>query len=430
MIEKAFLRKNSLLITNLKTFRFLQKNKTVRNFATKFVRSKPHINMGTIGHVDHGKTTLTAAITKYLSKKKQAEFKAYKDIDSAPEEKNRGITINASYIEYETDKYHVSHVDCPGHADYIKNMISGASNMDGTILIVSASDGVMPQTREHIILSKQVGVKSIVVFINKCDLEEAKDEEILELVEMEIRDLLDEYKYDGQNVKIVRGSALEALREETPSAIGSESIKTLLEEVDNTVTPPPKDMEQKFLMRVDKNYSISGRGTVCSGRVERGIIKAGDEVEIVGSRGGSKKVTCTEVQTFKKVLDQGEPGDNVGLLLRGVKREDVDRGFAICSPGSMQAKSEFEAEVYVLKKEEGGRTKPFFKNYQPVFFFGTSSISGSLSLPEGVEMVMPGDRVTLGCKLLSPSVIYDKLRFVMREGKNTVGIGVITKIKA
>jgi len=414
----------------------LYKNKQILSFSTpfrhfateKFVRDKPHVNIGTIGHVDHGKTTLTAAITRYLSNKKLANYKKYDEIDSAPEEKNRGITINASFIEYQTDKKHYSHVDCPGHADYIKNMINGVSNMDGSILLVSASDGVMPQTREHIILAKQVGVKNIVVFLNKCDMDDAQDEEILELVEMEIRDLLNEYKYNGKETPIIRGSALLALTEKTPSELGIKAIERLMDKVDKHIPPPPRQLDQKFLLRVDNTYSILGRGTVCSGRVERGTIRGGDEVEILGKSAEPRKVVCTEVQTFKKVLDRGEPGDNVGLLLRGVKREELARGQVICAPGSQKNNTRFKAELYALSADEGGRKKPFFSNYQPVFFFGTTSVAGSLKFPKGLEMVVPGDRVSLECKLMAPTVLYDKIRFVVREGQHTVGIGVVTEV--
>jgi len=398
-----------------------------RSFATKFIRDKPHINVGTIGHVDHGKTTLTAAITKFLSEKNKSKFMKYDEIDRAPEERNRGITINASYIEYETDKKHYSHVDCPGHADYIKNMINGASNMDGSILLVSATDGVMPQTREHIILAKQVGVKNLVVFLNKCDMEEAQDEEILDLVEMEIRELLDEYKYDGKKTPIIRGSALLALNETEPSEMGKKSIEKLISTIDEHLKVPERDLKDVFLLRIEKNYSIAGRGTVVSGRVEKGIVKSGDEVELLGIK-EPRKAICTEVQTFNKVLDQGEAGDNIGILLRGIKREDVIRGMVAATPGVHKAYKKFKTEVYALTAEEGGRKKPFFSNYQPVFFFGTTSVCGKIKLPKGVEMVMPGDRVTLECDLLFNSVIYDKLSFIIREGQNTVGVGIVTEV--
>ena len=352
-----------------------------------FNRSKPHVNIGTIGHVDHGKTTLTAAITDYLSKSGKAEKRAYDDIDGAPEEKERGITINTAHVEYETEKRHYAHVDCPGHADYVKNMITGAAQMDGAILVVSASDGPMPQTREHILLAKQVGVPSLVVFLNKVD--QVEDEELLELVEMEVRELLSSYDFDGDNIPVIKGSALKSL-EGDDSEIGGQSIKALMDAVDDYIPEPKRPIDQDFLMPVEDVFSISGRGTVVTGRIERGVVKVGEEIEIVGIK-ETQKTTCTGIEMFRKLLDEGMAGDNAGVLLRGTKREEVERGQVLCKPGSITPHTSFEAEVYVLTKEEGGRHTPFFKNYRPQFYFRTTDVTGSVTLPEGTEMVMPGD---------------------------------------
>jgi elongation factor Tu len=389
-----------------------------------FERTKPHVNIGTIGHVDHGKTTLTAAITSYLSKTGQAEKRGYDQIDGAPEEKERGITINTAHVEYETDARHYAHVDCPGHADYVKNMITGAAQMDGAILVVSAADGPMPQTREHILLAKQVGVPSLVVFLNKVD--QVEDEELLDLVEMEVRELLSSYDFPGDDIPIIKGSALKAL-EEDPSDIGEESIKALMAAVDSYIPEPTRPVDQPFLMPIEDVFTISGRGTVVTGRIERGIIKVNEEVEIVGIR-DTQKTTCTGIEMFRKLLDEGRAGDNAGILLRGTKREDVERGQVLCKTGSITPHTKFEAEIYVLSKEEGGRHTPFFKNYRPQFYFRTTDVTGAVELPEGVEMVMPGDNVKLIAELIAPIAMEEGLRFAIREGGRTVGAGVVSKI--
>jgi len=392
----------------------------------KFERNKPHVNVGTIGHIDHGKTTLTAAITKVLSESGSgaANYTAYDQIDKAPEEKARGITIATAHVEYQTASRHYAHVDCPGHADYIKNMITGAAQMDGAILVVSAADGPMPQTKEHILLAKQVGVPAIVVFLNKCDM--VDDEELIELVELEVRELLSKYNFDGDNTPIIRGSALGAINGE---AKWVESIMKLMDAVDSYIPQPKRDVEKPFLMPVEDVFSISGRGTVVTGRVERGVIKVGEEVEIVGFR-DAQKTTCTGVEMFKKLLDQGEAGDNVGILLRGTKREDVQRGQVLAKPGSITPHTKFEAEVYVLTKDEGGRHTPFFKNYRPQFYFRTTDVTGEVTLPQGTEMVMPGDNIKLTIELVSPVAMDEGLRFAIREGGRTVGAGVVSKILA
>ncbi len=382
--------------------------------------------MGTIGHVDHGKTTLTAAITTVLSNKFGGEAKAYDQIDAAPEEKARGITINTAHVEYETEKRHYAHVDCPGHADYVKNMITGAAQMDGAILVVSASDGPMPQTREHILLARQVGVPYIIVYLNKCDLVE--DEELLELVEMEVRELLSNYDFPGDDIPIIKGSARMAL-EGDKGPMGEESILKLADTLDSYIPTPERAIDQPFLMPVEDVFSISGRGTVVTGRVERGVIKVGDEVEIVGIR-PTQKTTCTGVEMFRKLLDQGEAGDNVGILLRGTKREDVERGQVLAKPGTITPHTEFQAEVYVLTKEEGGRHTPFFKGYRPQFYFRTTDVTGTIQLPEGVEMVMPGDNIRMDVTLIAPIAMEEGLRFAIREGGHTVGAGVVSKIEA
>jgi len=389
-----------------------------------FNRNKPHVNIGTIGHVDHGKTTLTAAITHYLSNSGLAEKRNYDDIDGAPEEKERGITINTAHVEYETGKRHYAHVDCPGHADYVKNMITGAAQMDGGILVVSASDGPMPQTREHILLAKQVGVPSLVVFLNKVD--QVEDEELLELVEMEVRELLSSYDFDGDNIPVIKGSALKSL-EGDESEIGSQSIKALMDAVDEHITEPERAINQSFLMPVEDVFSISGRGTVVTGRIERGVVKVGEEIEIVGIN-DTQKTICTGIEMFRKLLDKGMAGDNAGILLRGTKREDVERGQVLCKPGSITPHTEFEAEVYVLTKEEGGRHTPFFKNYRPQFYFRTTDVTGSVTLPEGTEMVMPGDNVKITVELIAPIAMEEGLRFAIREGGRTVGAGVVSKV--
>ena len=386
----------------------------------KFERTKPHVNVGTIGHVDHGKTTLTAAITKYFG----AAIK-YDEIDKAPEEKERGITINSAHVEYETEKRHYAHVDCPGHADYVKNMITGAAQMDGAILVVSAVDGPMPQTREHILLAKQVGIKTLVVFLNKVDMIE--DEELLELVEMEIRELLTQYGFDGDNVIIIKGSALKALSEEGTD-LGEKAIRSLMEAVDKEVPMPQRDIEKPFLMPVEDVFSISGRGTVATGRIEQGKVKVGEEIEIVGIRDESKKTTCTGVEMFKKSLDEGLAGDNAGILLRGVGKEDIERGQVLAKPGSITPHVKFKAEVYVLKKEEGGRHTPFFKNYRPQFYFRTTDVTGAVELKEGVEMVMPGDNTEIVVELIAPIAMDKELKFAIREGGKTVGAGVVTEV--
>ncbi|WP_281951956.1 elongation factor Tu [Nitrosophilus kaiyonis] len=393
----------------------------------KFVKTKPHVNIGTIGHVDHGKTTLTAAITAVLAEKGYAEKRDYDQIDNAPEERERGITIATSHVEYETDKRHYAHVDCPGHADYVKNMITGAAQMDGAILVVSAADGPMPQTREHILLARQVGVPYIVVFLNKEDM--VDDPELLELVEMEVRELLNEYDFPGDDVPVIAGSALKALEEAKEGKIGpwSEKILKLMEAVDEYIPTPERDIDKPFLMPIEDVFSISGRGTVVTGRIERGIVKVGDEVEIVGIR-PTQKTTVTGVEMFRKELDQGEAGDNVGVLLRGTKKEDVERGMVLCQPGSITPHTKFEAEVYVLTKEEGGRHTPFFSGYRPQFYVRTTDVTGSVILPEGTEMVMPGDNVKITAELIAPIALEEGTRFAIREGGRTVGAGVVTKI--
>jgi elongation factor Tu len=390
----------------------------------KFLRSKPHCNIGTIGHVDHGKTTLTAAITKVLSETGGAVFKAYDQIDGAPEERARGITISTAHVEYETANRHYAHVDCPGHADYVKNMITGAAQMDGAILVVSAADGPMPQTREHILLARQVGVPAIVVFMNKVD--QVDDPELLELVELEIRELLSSYDFPGDDIPVVKGSALCALEGRDPER-GSAAIKELMAEVDRYIPQPERAIDKPFLMPVEDVFSISGRGTVVTGRIESGVIKVGEEVAIVGVRDTTKTIV-TGVEMFRKLLDQGEAGDNVGLLLRGTKREDVERGQVLAKPGSITPHTKFEGEVYILTKEEGGRHTPFFKNYRPQFYFRTTDVTGTVELPEGVEMVMPGDNVKVVVELIAPIAMEEGLRFAIREGGRTVGAGVVAKI--
>ncbi|MCP4289260.1 MAG: elongation factor Tu, partial [Gammaproteobacteria bacterium] len=390
----------------------------------KFERTKPHVNVGTIGHVDHGKTTLTAAITKVMAEARGGEFKDYADIDNAPEERERGITIATAHVEYESDERHYAHVDCPGHADYVKNMITGAAQMDGAILVCSAADGPMPQTREHILLSRQVGVPYILVYMNKADM--VDDEELLELVEMEIRELLDMYEFPGDDTPIVIGSALKALEGDT-SEIGAPSILKLVEEMDKYIPTPERDTDKEFLMPIEDVFSISGRGTVVTGRIERGIVHVGDEIEIVGIK-ETTKTTCTGVEMFRKLLDQGEAGDNVGVLLRGTKREEVERGQVLAKPGSINPHTAFEAEIYVLSKDEGGRHTPFFNNYRPQFYFRTTDVTGACDLPEGVEMVMPGDNVKMTVQLIAPIAMEEGLRFAIREGGRTVGAGVVAKI--
>jgi len=390
----------------------------------KFERKKPHVNVGTIGHVDHGKTTLTAALTKVLSAKYGGESMAFDQIDKAPEEKARGITIATSHVEYESDARHYAHVDCPGHADYVKNMITGAAQMDGAILVVSAADGPMPQTREHILLARQVGVPYIVVYLNKADM--VDDPELLELVEMEVRELLDSYQFPGDTTPIVIGSALKAL-EGDQSEIGEPSIIKLVEELDRYIPVPERPKDKPFLMPIEDVFSISGRGTVVTGRVERGVIKVGEEIEIVGLQ-PTQKTTCTGVEMFRKLLDQGEAGDNVGVLLRGTKREEVERGQVLCKPGSITPHTKFEAEVYVLSKDEGGRHTPFFNGYRPQFYFRTTDVTGAVDLPEGTEMVMPGDNVKVTVSLIAPIAMEEGLRFAIREGGRTVGAGVVSKV--
>ena len=386
----------------------------------KFERTKPHVNIGTIGHVDHGKTTLTAAITKYFS----SDFQSYDSIDAAPEEKARGITISTAHVEYETQARHYAHVDCPGHADYVKNMITGAAQMDGAILVVSAADGPMPQTREHILLGRQVGIPFMVVYMNKVD--QVDDEELLELVEMEIRELLEKYEYPGDDIPIIRGSALAAM-EGRDAEIGEASIRALLEAVDAYIPTPARAIDQPFLMPVEDVFSISGRGTVATGRVERGVVNVGDPIEIVGIR-DTKTTTCTGVEMFRKLLDRGEAGDNIGALLRGVDRDGVERGQVLCKPGSVNPHTKFEAEVYILTKDEGGRHTPFFANYRPQFYFRTTDVTGTVELPSGTEMVMPGDNLSFVVELIAPIAMEDGLRFAIREGGRTVGSGVVSKI--
>ncbi len=390
----------------------------------KFERTKPHVNVGTIGHVDHGKTTLTAAITKVMAAKHGGEVKAFDQIDNAPEERERGITIATAHVEYESDKRHYAHVDCPGHADYVKNMITGAAQMDGAVLVVSAADGPMPQTREHILLARQVGVPYIVVYLNKADM--VDDAELLELVEMEVRELLDSYEFPGDDTPIVTGSALKALEGDT-GELGTESILKLIEAMDSYIPQPERDVDQPFLMPIEDVFSISGRGTVVTGRVERGKVKVGEEVEIVGIK-DTTKTTCTGVEMFRKLLDEGQAGDNIGVLLRGTKRDDVERGQVLAHPGTITPHTQFEAEVYVLSKEEGGRHTPFFNGYRPQFYFRTTDITGSVDLPEGVEMVMPGDNVKVTVSLIAPIAMEEGLRFAVREGGRTVGAGVVSKI--
>ena len=391
----------------------------------KFERTKPHVNIGTIGHIDHGKTTLTAAITKHLATKGMAEYVAYDQIDKAPEEKERGITINTAHVEYQTAQRHYAHIDCPGHADYIKNMITGAAQMDGTILVVAASDGPMPQTREHVLLAKQVNVPAIVVFLNKVD--QVDDPELLELVELELRELLSSYDFPGDEVPIIRGSALKAMETDDSNSPDAKCIFELMDAVDAYIPEPVREIDKPFLMPVEDVFTISGRGTVVTGRAERGIIKTGDEVEIIGIRPTIKTV-CTGVEMFRKTLDEGRAGDNIGVLLRGTKREEVERGQVVAKPGSITPHTHFMSEVYVLKKEEGGRHTPFFTGYRPQFYFRTTDITGDIKLPDGVEMVMPGDNITMEVKLIHPIAMEEGLRFAIREGGRTVGAGVIVKV--
>ena len=392
----------------------------------KFDRSKPHVNIGTIGHVDHGKTTLTAAITKVMADAGRADFSAYDQIDKAPEERERGITISTAHVEYETENRHYAHVDCPGHADYVKNMITGAAQMDGAILVVNAADGPMPQTREHILLARQVGVPALVVYLNKVD--QVDDAELLELVELEIRELLTSYEFPGDDIPIIKGSALAAL-EGRDEEIGVNSINALMAEVDKYIPQPERPKDQPFLMPIEDVFSISGRGTVVTGRVERGVVKVGEEIEIVGLK-DTTKTTCTGVEMFRKLLDQGEAGDNVGVLLRGTKREEVERGQVLSAPGSIKPFKKFKAEAYVLTKEEGGRHTPFFSNYRPQFYFRTTDVTGSVELPSGTEMVMPGDNIAMTVELIQPIAMDEGLRFAIREGGRTVGAGVVSSIEA
>jgi elongation factor Tu len=392
----------------------------------KFERTKPHCNIGTIGHVDHGKTTLTAAITKILAESGKAQFTSYDQIDKAPEEKARGITINTAHVEYETDKRHYAHVDCPGHADYVKNMITGAAQMDGAIIVVSAADGPMPQTREHILLARQVGVPALVVYMNKVDM--VDDPELLDLVELEVRELLSSYEFPGDKIPVVRGSAMIALEDKPdPNHIGRDSILALMQAVDDYIPQPARPLDQPFLLPIEDVFSISGRGTVVTGRVERGIIKVGEEVEIIGIRPTSKTVV-TGVEMFRKLLDQGQAGDNIGALLRGIERTGVERGQVLAKPGSITPHTNFKAEVYILTKDEGGRHTPFFTNYRPQFYFRTTDVTGIVQLPEGTEMVMPGDNVSIDVELIVPIAMEEKLRFAIREGGRTVGSGVVAKI--
>lgn len=389
----------------------------------KFIKSKPHVNIGTIGHVDHGKTTLTAAITQVLNKKGLAEVRSYDSIDSAPEEKERGITINTAHVEYQTETRHYAHVDCPGHADYIKNMVTGAAQMDGAILVVAATDGPMPQTREHILLARQVGVPQIVVYMNKVDL--VDDPEMLDLVELEVRELLTFYQFDGANIPIIRGSALKALQGDPE---GVKSVEALMDAVDKTIPVPLRDRDKPFLMPVEDVFSITGRGTVATGRIERGVIHTSDPVDIIGLSYEKLTSTCTGVEMFRKILDEGEAGDNVGLLLRGIEKDQIKRGMVVCAPGSVTPHTEFKCEVYILSKEEGGRHTPFFNNYRPQFYLRTTDCTGEIKLPDGVEMVMPGDNVTLSVKLIYPVAMEKGLRFAIREGGRTVGAGQVTEI--
>ncbi len=391
----------------------------------KFERSKPHVNIGTIGHVDHGKTTLTAAITRVLSSKGLADFVAFDSIDKAPEERERGITIATAHVEYETEDRHYAHVDCPGHADYVKNMITGAAQMDGAILVVSAADGPMPQTREHILLARQVGVPSIVVFMNKCDM--VDDEELLDLVELELRELLSSYEFPGDDIPIIRGSALKALESGSADDDWGGKIVELMDQVDGYIPLPERDVDKDFLMPIEDIFSISGRGTVVTGRIERGVIKVGEDVEIVGIRETSKTVV-TGVEMFRKLLDRGEAGDNVGILLRGTKKDEVERGQVLAKPGSITPHTKFRGEVYILTKEEGGRHKPFFQGYRPQFYFRTTDVTGVAGLPEGTEMVMPGDKITLEVELIAPIAMEKGVRFAIREGGRTVGAGTVTEI--
>ena len=391
----------------------------------KFERTKPHLNVGTIGHIDHGKTTLTAAITKHLEKKGMADYIPFDQIDKAPEEKARGITIATAHVEYETDNRHYAHVDCPGHADYIKNMITGAAQMDGAILVVGADDGPMPQTREHILLARQVGVPSIVVFLNKCDM--VDDEELIELVELELRELLSKYEFPGDDIPIIKGSALKALESDDSGEEEVKAIFELMDAIDEYIPEPVRDTEKPFLMPIEDVFSISGRGTVVTGRIERGIVKVGDEVEIVGIK-DTMKTVCTGVEMFRKILDQGIAGDNVGVLIRGTKRDEVERGQVVAKPGSITPHTQFKAEAYILTKEEGGRHTPFFNGYRPQFYFRTTDVTGVTTLPEGVEMVMPGDNVSMEVVLITPIAMEKELRFAIREGGRTVGAGVISEI--
>jgi len=391
----------------------------------KFERTKPHLNVGTIGHIDHGKTTLTAAITKHLAKKGWSEFVPFDEIDKAPEEKARGITIATAHVEYQTANRHYAHVDCPGHADYIKNMITGAAQMDGAILVVGADDGPMPQTREHILLARQVGVPSIVIFLNKCDM--VDDEELIELVELELRELLSKYEFPGDDTPIIRGSALKALESDDPDSEEAKPIFELMDAIDTFIPEPVRDTDKPFLMPIEDVFSISGRGTVVTGRVERGIVKVGDEVELVGIR-PTLKTVCTGVEMFRKILDQGQAGDNIGVLIRGTKRDEVERGQVVAKPGSITPHTKFKAEAYILTKEEGGRHTPFFNGYRPQFYFRTTDVTGVTTLPEGVEMVMPGDNVSMEVALITPIAMEKELRFAIREGGRTVGAGVISEI--
>jgi len=391
----------------------------------KFERSKPHVNVGTIGHIDHGKTTLTAAITKHMGMRGMANFVPFDQIDKAPEEKARGITIATAHVEYQTDKRHYAHVDCPGHADYIKNMITGAAQMDGAILVVGADDGPMPQTREHILLARQVGVPKIVVFLNKCDM--VDDEELIELVELELRELLDKYEFPGDDTPIIHGSALKALESDDNSSEEAKCIFELMDAIDSYIPEPVRDLDKSFLMPIEDVFSISGRGTVVTGRVERGIVKMGEEIEIVGMK-ETMKTVCTGVEMFRKILDEGRAGDNIGVLLRGTKREEVERGQVLAHPKTITPHTKFKAEVYVLSKEEGGRHTPFFKGYRPQFYFRTTDVTGIVKLPENVEMVMPGDNVSIQAELITPIAMEKELRFAIREGGRTVGAGVVSEI--